>query len=223
MQLYEEMKHQSTWNNEQFLADHLRRKGLLHKIKVFPYVMYTARSVHDDSPTWCSGYYESTVGHYVKYETEFRTANAYAAIIRSRADWERGAWKQFDPAAVAFPLDSVPRRVLSVLLGSLYGALSAFCRPGRVGRFMRFCKGMLRSTFRRLAGGHVVTEIQFAKVRRTSSSSKNFASYQAAISGSTSGILAQPADALLSPLARKQTMVPRNNAAVDWETHHFES
>src|SRR5262249_54021028 len=49
IQLYEEMKHQPTWNNEQFLAHHLGRKGLLQKMKVFPYVMYTARLVRDDS------------------------------------------------------------------------------------------------------------------------------------------------------------------------------
>ena len=43
IQLYEEMKHLSTdpGTTEQFLAHHLGRKGLLHKVKVFPYVMYT--------------------------------------------------------------------------------------------------------------------------------------------------------------------------------------
>src|SRR5207342_1797565 len=33
IQLYEEMKHQPTWYIEQFLANHLRRKGLLEKVK----------------------------------------------------------------------------------------------------------------------------------------------------------------------------------------------
>ena len=40
-ELYEEMiKRRTDWNNERFLAHHLRRKGLLNKTKLFPYVMY---------------------------------------------------------------------------------------------------------------------------------------------------------------------------------------
>ena len=39
IQLYEEMKSQPTKNIEQFLAHHLSRKGLRHKVKLFPYVM----------------------------------------------------------------------------------------------------------------------------------------------------------------------------------------
>ena len=84
IQLYEEMNHQPTWNIEQFLANHLRRKGLLEKVKLFPYVMYLARHVRDDSLTWSPGSYEPAVGHYVKYDTEFRAASAYLTIIRSR-------------------------------------------------------------------------------------------------------------------------------------------
>jgi hypothetical protein len=77
-QLYEEMKHKPAWNNnvEQFLAHHLGRKGLLHKVKLFSYIMYLARPVSDDSPTWHPGHYEPMVGHCVKYETEFRAASA---------------------------------------------------------------------------------------------------------------------------------------------------
>jgi hypothetical protein len=85
------------WNNEQFLAHHFRRKGLLHKVKRFPYVMYSARPVNDESPTWSGGRYEPTVRHYVKYEKEFHDANSYATIIRGRADWENGAWMRFVP------------------------------------------------------------------------------------------------------------------------------
>ena len=48
IQLYEEMKSQPTRNIEQFLAYHLSRKGLRHKVKLFPYVMYLARSVRDE-------------------------------------------------------------------------------------------------------------------------------------------------------------------------------
>ena len=148
IQLYEEMKHKPTWNFEQFLAHHLSRKGLLHKVKLFPYVMYLARPVSDDSPTWSPGSYEPTVGHYVKYESEFRAASAYATIIRSRADWENGAWKQFDPWSATSPPLSLPRRLRFACERTYYvigpKILPALRRSGRVGRFVRFCKRRLR-------------------------------------------------------------------------------
>ena len=148
-QLYEEMKYmigRPAWNNniEQFLAHHLRRKGLFHKVKMFPYVMYLARLVRDDSPTWRKGHYEPAVGHYVKYDGEFRTASAYATIIRSRADWESGAWMRFDPTSVAFRPVSLPRRFQYACERAYYEIRSALGRPGRVARFARFCKRILR-------------------------------------------------------------------------------
>src|SRR5262249_46375605 len=86
-QLYEELKYMkgrpAAKNNiEQFFANHLRRKGLFHKVQMFPYVMYLARQVGDNSRTWHKGRYERTVGHYIKYDFEFCTANAYATIIK---------------------------------------------------------------------------------------------------------------------------------------------
>lgn len=153
IQLYEEMKDQSTWwNLEQFLAHHLGRKGLLQKVKMFPYVMYLARMVGDDIVTWSGGYYEPLVGHFVKYETEFRAANAYATIIHSRADWENGAWMKFDPSSAASRPVSLPRRLRYACERAYYEILSALRRPGRVGRFVRFCKRMLHRTVRRSAG-----------------------------------------------------------------------
>jgi hypothetical protein len=146
LQLYEEMKDLPTyvpngWNLEQFLQHHLGRKGLLHKVKLFPYVMYLARSVRDDgSKTWSLGRYEPAVGHFVKYKEEFRVASAYAQIIHSRADWETGVWRQFEPGLVARSPDSLPRR-----LRSAYERIrSALGRPGRFGRLTRFSKRMLR-------------------------------------------------------------------------------
>jgi len=150
LKLYEEMKHERAWNNEQFFAHHLGRKGLLHKVRRFPYVMYTAHPKYDDSATNSSGRYEPTVGHCVKYEGEFRSANAYAAIIRSRADWDSGTWMQFDPkSALSHPI-SVPRRLQYACESAYYKILWALKRPGRVGRFVRFFKRML--TVRRPAG-----------------------------------------------------------------------
>ena len=57
-QLYEDMKHDhSDWNDEKFLAHHLHRKGILNKVRRFPYVMYSARRLRDNSPTWSRGAY----------------------------------------------------------------------------------------------------------------------------------------------------------------------
>ena len=142
LELYEEMKHRSDWNNEQVWMHHLGRKGLLHKVRRFPYVMYLARDKRDDSPTWSRGRYDAALGHCIKYETEFDSANAFATVIRNRADWESGEWQQFDPAAVA----SHPVSLASRLMDGWYGLLWALKRPGRIRRFWRFCSRTVRLT-----------------------------------------------------------------------------
>ena len=147
IQLYEEMKHRPAWNEEQMLAHHFDRKGLLHKVKLFPCVMYLARTVGDTSPTWSPGSYEPAVGHYVKYKNEFRAAQAYSTIIRSRADWKNEAWKQFDPGSATPRPISLARRLRYAWKRAYYERdwkiFSALRRPGRAGRFMRFCKRRL--------------------------------------------------------------------------------
>jgi hypothetical protein len=153
IQLYEEMKNQpKDWNDEQFLACHFGSKGLLQKVKRFPYVMYTARPANDDSPTWSWGRYEPAVGHYVKYEKEFFAARSYATIIRCRADWERRTWMQFDPASVTLPPTSLLRRLQYACESAYIRILSALRRRKRVRRFVHFCKGMLHGEVRRRAG-----------------------------------------------------------------------
>lgn len=152
IQLYEELKYMngrpSGHNNiESFLAHHLRRKGLSHKVKMFPYVMYLAREVGDySSITWSAGHYEPALGHYTKYDAEFRTASAYATIIKSRADWESGPWRQFDPTLVPSRPVSLPRRFQYACMGASEKIVSALRRPGRVERFLRFCKRELHRT-----------------------------------------------------------------------------
>jgi hypothetical protein len=143
-ELYEEMKHQPSMNDEELLAHHLGRKGLLQKVKQFPYVMYTARYVHDESYTFSPGLYEPEVGHLVKYRSEFRAARAFATIIRSRADWENGAWMQFDPTQVVFRPVSLLRRVRNTCLSAYYRILSALRRPGQGNRFRNFYERTLR-------------------------------------------------------------------------------
>ena len=135
-QLYEEMKNESDWNDEKFLAHHLHRKGILKKVRRFPYVMYLARPLGDNSPTWSRGLLEPSVGHYVKYVEEFRAATAYATIIRSRVDWERGDWKQFD-------LNSVVRRPAPLLKQVYYRILDRLLSSDRIKRLNRFLKRII--------------------------------------------------------------------------------
>ncbi len=136
VELYEEIRPKTDWlNSETFLAYHLERKGLLQKVRRFPYVMYLARPVNDDSPTWTWGAYEGTAGHYVKYQTEFRAASAYATIIHSRADWEAGTWRQFDANSVAPRSISLWRQLRYACESSFYRLVSALRRPNRLARF----------------------------------------------------------------------------------------
>jgi len=137
-QLYEEMKHRSGWNDEMFLAHHLERHGLLNKVRRFPYVMYLARWPFDPSPTWSAGRYEPSARHFVKYEHEFRDATSYATIIRSREDWESGAWRQFDPASIVTQPISIVRRVRYFGEHAVIKLVSELRRPGRRARFARF-------------------------------------------------------------------------------------
>ena len=105
--------------------------------------MYMARQASDENPTWSRGRYEPALRHYVKYDKEFRAARSYAMIIRSRADWEKGEWRLFDPAlAVSAPV-SLLRHVRYVCETGYVKIQSALRRPGRVRRFARFIKRML--------------------------------------------------------------------------------
>src|SRR6476620_1090037 len=91
----------------------------------------------------------------VKYENEFRAARAYATIIRGRADWQNGAWKHFDARSTSPRPISLPRRLRYAWERAYYESgpkiLSALRRPGRAGRFVRFCKRRLRPPSRQPA------------------------------------------------------------------------
>jgi len=136
--LYQEMRDVPDhfhWNDEMFLKYQFRRKGLIERVRRFPYVMYTARAVDDESPTWRRGRYEPAVGHYLKYEKEYFSASAYATIIHSRADWESGAWRKIVPLP---PVRPPLQRLRYAGESAYFSVRSALRRPGRVARFGRF-------------------------------------------------------------------------------------
>lgn len=156
-ELYEEMKHRADWNPERFLALHFARKGLLPRVRLFPYVMYTARGVRETPSTWSSGQFEPSVGHIVKYPSEFIIARAYATAIRTREDWEKGTWRTLDLelAAAQCQPSALQRYVSWPVRGGYFERLRyryyvslALRRPGRVARFGRFCSRTLQRLHR---------------------------------------------------------------------------
>lgn len=141
-ELYEEMKHRDDWNPESFLAFHLARTGLLSRVKRFPYVMYTARGTRDAPSTWSPGRFDPSVGHVIKYPSEFRSAQAYATVIRTRADWERGDWRTLDLDAAALTYQpSTLQRYVTWPVRDVYWGLR---RPGRLARIGRLFGKALR-------------------------------------------------------------------------------
>jgi hypothetical protein len=134
-ELYEEMKHRSDWNPERFLALHLARKGLLARVKLFPYVMYSARGTRDTPSTWTPGRFEPSVRHVVKYPSEFRSARAYATTIRTREDWEKGDWRRLDLELAATRYQ--PSTLERYAWWPARDVFWALRRPGRVARFVR--------------------------------------------------------------------------------------
>jgi hypothetical protein len=119
---------------------HFQRKGILHKARFFPYVMYLARAASDRSPAWTRGRYEPTCGHFVRYEKEFRSARAFATIIRSRADWEKGQWRLFKPESFAPPQLPMLRRLWHICKYFYHERtllLPALARSGQLDRLVR--------------------------------------------------------------------------------------
>ena len=153
-ELYAEMRNQRGdhgWNNEFFFAQHLRRKGLFHKIKRFPYFMYLGRSFWDRTATWSPGRYEPAVGHYIKYEREYRAACNCARLIRSGADWKNVDWEQVEAEVTESADPRSPRFHLRIWYVSLDWYLrihSALRRPGRTARFFRFLRRMVLNSDR---------------------------------------------------------------------------
>jgi hypothetical protein len=142
-ELMSDMGQRESWNDEQLLALHLQRENVLRSVREFPYVMYAAHAVSDLSPTWARGRYEPSVGHYVKYESEFRAARAMATVVRSRADWEQGHWKQLDMNATHEPAWTLRQRITHRLDRSRVSVLDQLSRPGLPGRAISWCQRRL--------------------------------------------------------------------------------
>lgn len=140
-ELYEEMKHREDWSPEVFLAFHFARKGLRARVKRFPYVMYTARGVSEPPSTWSPGRFDASVRHVIKYPSEFRSARAFATVIKTREDWETGDWRTLDHELATAKYEPSPlQHYVSWPVREAYWGLR---RPGRVARIGRFLRRIL--------------------------------------------------------------------------------
>jgi hypothetical protein len=148
--LYEEMKHRDDWSPEVFLKFHLARRGLAPRVRRFPYVMYTARGLHETPSTWSPGRFDPSVKHVVKYPSEFTKARAYATVIRTKDDWERGEWKTLDLSRALAAYDPSPmQRYVTWPVRDVYWGLRRPGRGARIGRVVRRALSRLDPGLRR--------------------------------------------------------------------------
>ena len=164
-ELLSDMQQRDAWNDEQMLALHLRRENLLARVREFPYVMYAAHPAGDRTPTWARGRYEPSVGHYVKYESEFRAARAMASLVRSRSDWQQGRWKQLDIDGFREPGYSLRERLAHRIDKGRVVFLDQLSRPGRRRRAVEWCQRKLQRNGP-VAGGAFVASPQYEQLSR---------------------------------------------------------
>jgi hypothetical protein len=86
--LFARMSHHNGWNLEQYILFHLSEQGLLKRISLFPYVMFSVRG-ENDKTRWRGGDLNTDLGLIVKYGSELVSAQAYQGRIAMRGDWER--------------------------------------------------------------------------------------------------------------------------------------
>lgn len=72
------------WNLERYILFHLKSLNVAHKIRYFPYMMYSVRE--RSTPTrWSYGIYESDLGYYVKYPKEKTRAELSMKYLTSKS------------------------------------------------------------------------------------------------------------------------------------------
>ena len=70
------MNKKINWNLEQLIKFHLEKNNVLHLVREFPYVMYSVRNING-STRWASGTFNSELGYYIKYQTEYDKSTFY--------------------------------------------------------------------------------------------------------------------------------------------------
>ena len=70
------MKNKNEWNLEKLIKFHLKQNKVLHRVKEFPYIMYSVRNING-STRWSQGIYSNELGYYIKYKTEYNKSSYY--------------------------------------------------------------------------------------------------------------------------------------------------
>jgi hypothetical protein len=76
------------WNLESFLYLQFSRRGLLSKIRRYPYVMATVRGPKDGS-TWSLGNFDPDEGMIIKYASELKAARIFRDILTDKHAWRK--------------------------------------------------------------------------------------------------------------------------------------
>ena len=84
--LYKDMSCSSKWNLEKYIKFSFAQLGLLPRIKRFPYTMYSIRLANGHT-RWSKGYWDKTLGYYIKYRSEYQSYEIAAALIKDDKDW----------------------------------------------------------------------------------------------------------------------------------------
>ena len=85
-QTYEAMRHKSNWNLEQFIVFSLQDYFHQGRIKYFPYGMYTVREWNGPT-SWRRGTWSDELGYYIKYDSEYLSAQQLKKIVQRSVDW----------------------------------------------------------------------------------------------------------------------------------------
>jgi len=73
---YHKISQRGAWNMEQLLKFHLETNGLIKSVKRFPYIMYLVRGTNDSS-RWAMGNWNENEKCFIKYDTEYNSAQHY--------------------------------------------------------------------------------------------------------------------------------------------------
>jgi hypothetical protein len=83
---YDEMLRFSNWNLERFLYLHYMRRGLIPRIRRYPYIMASVRG-EKDGWTINPGTYDQTENLTIKYTGELNSARAFRDVLTDKAAW----------------------------------------------------------------------------------------------------------------------------------------
>lgn len=88
LKLHSEMAFSTKWNLERFIKFSFAHLGLVHKIRRYPYTMYTVRSPGGHT-RWKKGYFNERLGYYIKYKSEYASYKLASVFVNKHADWNK--------------------------------------------------------------------------------------------------------------------------------------